>query len=157
MEGSFSAVSKLILQVNNKYSFCRVFNTLQDVRTSAPLQTQNYHKITQSSRQNVEHVSVKCFKRMCQNVAMKGCSTIVPLYSNTNQKRKYYRKILPLISSPVYVAVVVVVVQAVGVVLGLQLSSHRRLLAEHEAREPGRGIYWPGRPMREWGGGWSQI
>jgi len=35
----------------------------------------------------------------------------------------------------VHVVVVVVVVQAVGVVLGLQLSGHRRLLAEHEARE----------------------
>ena len=68
------------------------------------------------------------------------------MYSNTNKKEKDSLKNLPLISSPVYVAVVVVVVQAVGVVLGLQLSSGGTCVARLIDRR-GRGAPVP--PVRE--------
>ena len=43
LEGSFSVVSKLIF--TGLYSFISIFSDLQDLRTSAPLQSQSFRKI----------------------------------------------------------------------------------------------------------------
>ena len=61
LAGSFSAVSKR--NFARKYAFGSIFQALQDVHTSAPLQTQNF------SQKSVEKVSNQFFVKFEQKIA----------------------------------------------------------------------------------------
>ena len=66
LAGSFSAVSKR--NFARKYAFDSIFQALQDLHTSAPLQSQNFRKKSVWKISNFCESSAK-FLQMLQNVA----------------------------------------------------------------------------------------